>query len=496
MGTPLGGVTETVLDGQLGLVQPTPGLTPMIMGVSSAGTVNTMKLYAPNSQAQIVTDWGYGPGPQQAARQSAKGATVGFCKTGNTTAGAQGSVSAFATGTSVVTTTGTANDTYPKIVFLVVTGATIGVAGASFQISFDNGETFGPITPLGTANVYLIPNTGITLHFAAGTLVAGESCSFTTTEPKWSATDIGTALDAIGVGGIAFDFIHIVGSCNSTEAATIQTKLQGFATAKRYVRAIVETVRMASSVTWSAANDATWQAVLIADWATFTEKRMLVAAGDLRTVSAIDQSVYLRPVAWHCCELACKFDSARYELGRVKNDGSGTGALDASLVDRNGNAIGHNEVNYPGLDSPLIASQGFTTARTYASKGKAVYITEGKLFSPMGSDFSTWRLGRVEDIGQKSMDDYFTNEVQETPPVTSTGTIQPAYADFLENGAKARIDDDLVNQGRAVDRTVTVDRSVNILTTKTDNVAIRILPYGEEKYINLTIGFAATLPTA
>lgn len=495
MVTPLGGVSETVLDGQLALVNPNPGQTPMIIGVSSAGVSNTIKLYAPNSQAQIVTDYGYGPMPQQAARQSAKGATVAVCKSAQTTAGAQSAVVAFATGTSVVTTTGTALDTY-RVQFLVVTSATIGVAGGSFQISLDGGETFGAVTPLGTANTYLIPNTGITLHFAAGTLVATEFCSFTTTEPKWAASDMGTAMDAVNVGGIPFDFIHIVGSCNATEAATISTKLGAMATAKRYVRAMVETVRMASSVAWSAANDATWQAVLLADWATFTEKRMLVAAGDVRTVSAIDQSVYLRPVAWHCCEMACKFDSARYELGRVRNDGVGTGALDASLVDKNGNAIGHNEVNYPGLDSPLISSQGFTTARTYAAKGKAVYITEGKLFSPQGSDFTTWRLGRVEDIAQKSMDDYFTNEIQETPPVTSTGTIQPVYADFLESGAKARLDDDLVNQGRAVDRTVTVDRAVNLLQTKTDNVAIRILPYGEEKYINLTIGFAATLPTA
>lgn len=493
--TPLGGVNDSVLDGQLGTVALIPGMTPMIVGCSSAGTVNTIKAYAPNSQAQIVTDWGYGPMPQHAARMSSKGIAVAVCKANSSSAGSQGAVTPFATGTSVVTTTGTALDFY-RMKMLVVVGGTIGVAGIVVQVSFDNGETYQPLVRLGTASTLAVANTGITLNFAAGTMVAGESISFVSIEPKWSGTDLNTALGAVANGGISFDYVHIIGSTNSTEAATIQTWLQGRTAAQKPVRAICETVRIASNGAWTVAADATWQAVLIADYATFTEKRMSICAGDLRTVSAIDQSVYLRPVAWHMCEMAGKFDSARYELGRVKNDGTGTGALDASLVDPNGNAIGHNELNYPGLDSPTIASIGFVTARTYPTKGKAVYLTEAKLFSPAGSDFSTWRLGRVIDILTNSMNDFFTNEVQETPPVNSNGTIQTSYADFLETQAKARIDDDLVNPGRAVDRTVNVDRAVNLIQTKTDNVAVRVLPYGEEKYINLSFGFAATLPAA
>lgn len=496
---PLGGVTNHILDGQLGTVALKPGRTPIVCGVSSAGTANTCKLYAGNQQAQIITDYGYGPMVQMACRLSAKGLAVAVCKSAQTTAGVAGAVTASVPGggTSVVSVTGAPLDSY-RAKMRVVGGGTIASATPviSIQVSLDNGETWQAVQRLGTANTYVIPNTGLTLNFAAGTLVAGDSYTFrTTTEPKWSATDMGTAIDAIGVSGIPFDFGHIVGSCTATEAATIKTKLDGWASLKRFKRFFIETVRIASQADWTVAADATWQAVLVADWATFTSKRLAIGAGDLRTVSAVDESVYMRPLAWHACERAASVDSARYELGRVKDDGAGTGPLDASLYDPNGNIVGHNELEYPGLDEPAIAALGFMTATTVPSKGRAVYIEEAKLFSQQGSDFSTWRLGRVIDMAEDTLNEFFADEIEETPPVNRDGTIQTAYGDFLEAEAEERLDEDLVKPGRLVDRIVKVDRSVNLLQTKTDVVKASLLPFGESKYIDLTIGFTASLPT-
>lgn len=495
-------VNNTVLDGQLATVPFKAGQTPIIIGASSAGTVNTVKAYAGNQENQIVTDWGYGPMPQQAARLSAKGIAVAVCKSTASTAGAQSAVTTGATNTSTsaVTTTGNAFDTYHHVVVQVVTGCTIGVAGGSIKVSFDNSETFAiPQTALGTGNTFAIANTGISLAFAAGTLVAGDTFTFTTTEPKWSATDLNNALTAASASGIPWDFPHIVGSMNSTEAATLKTWLTGLETSKRFTRAFAETVRMASSADWSSANDATWQAVLIADYATFTSKRIAIGAGDVRWVSAIDQSVYLRPVAWLACEMAGSFDPARYELGRVKDDGAGTGALDCSLFDPNGNAIGHNEMNFPGLYEPLIAAIGFMVARTIPSKGKAVYLAKAKLFSPVGSDFQTFRLGRVMDIAETSTNDFLTNEIQETPPVTTAGTILPTYAEKLEMQGQQRLDADLLTPFRASATTFSVHRNENLLSGPnkgTVNVDVRIIPRPTVDTVGVVLGFTASLPTA
>jgi hypothetical protein len=492
-------VNETVLDGQLASANFIAGQTPMIVGCSSIGTAATVKGYAGNQAAQIVTDWGYGPMPQQAARLSAKGIAVTVCRTAGTTAGACSAVSAFATGTSVVTTSvATAFDT-SRMKMLVVAGGTIGVAGIAVQFSFDGGETYGAIVRLGTATTYAIPNTGVTLAFAAGTFVTGESVTFTTTEPKWNGSDLSAALTAVADTGLPWDFLHVVGSMNATEAATLKTWLTGLETAKKPTRAIVETVRIAASAAWSAAADATWQAVLIADWATFTSKRMCAGAGDLRWVSAIDNSVYLRPLAWLGCEMASLFDPARYELGRVKDDGHNTGALDASLYDTNGNVIAHNELNYPGLYEPAIAAIGFMVTRTYPEKGRAAYIAKAKLLSPAGSDFQSFRLGRVMDIAELAMNAFFINEIQETPPVNANGTILTTYAEALELQAQQILAQQLVNPGRANATTVSIHRNENLLSGPFKgivNVDIRVQPTPTTDFVNITLSFTPTLPSA
>jgi len=491
-------VNETVLDGQLATANFIAGQTPIIIGCSSTGTAATVKAYAGNQPAAIIADWGYGPMPQQAARLSSKGIAVAVCRTASTTAGAQTAVTFTGTGTSVVTTTGNSFDTY-RVQFLVVTGGTIGVAGISFQISLDGGETFGAITRLGTANTYAIPNTGITLNFGAGTLVAADLAKFSATEPKWAAgTDLLNALTAASNSAIPWDFPHIVGSMNATESATLVTWLTGLETAKRFTRAIVETVRMASSALWSSANDATWQAVLISDWATQTSKRIMVCAGDVRWVSAVDGSVYLRPVGWLACEMASLFDNARYELGRVKDDGHNTGALDASLYDPLGNAVGHNEVFFPGLYEPAISSIGFTVARTYPQKGKAVYLSKAKLFSPATSDFTTFRLGRVMDIACSALNVFFVTEIQETPPVNPNGTILTTYAEALELQALSILNQQLLAPGRAAGATVSIHRNENLLSGTYKgivNVDVRIQPTPTTDFVNLTLSFSATLPT-
>lgn len=77
------------------------------------------------------------------------------------------------TGTSVITWTGTPIDR-ESIKLVVVAGGTIGAAGITIKVSRDGGRTYGPVVRLGTATTYVVPLTGVTANFAAGTLVAGD----------------------------------------------------------------------------------------------------------------------------------------------------------------------------------------------------------------------------------------------------------------------------------------------------------------------------------
>lgn len=104
------------------------------------------------------------------------------------------------TGTSVRTFTGTPLDD-EEIVSKVVTGGTIGVAGIEIKVSRDGGTTYGPVIRLGTATSYLIPNTGITENYAAGTLVANDTAKLRTTSARYDNPGLTAAFTAVAAQG-------------------------------------------------------------------------------------------------------------------------------------------------------------------------------------------------------------------------------------------------------------------------------------------------------
>jgi hypothetical protein len=94
-------------------------------------------------------------------------------------------------GTSVVTVTGTPTDGF-DVVFTVTTGGTIGTAGCFYTLSLDGGTTTGVATALGTATTLVLAGTGLTLNFAAGTLIATNTYSFYTTPASASVLPLTT----------------------------------------------------------------------------------------------------------------------------------------------------------------------------------------------------------------------------------------------------------------------------------------------------------------
>jgi len=113
------------------------------------------------------------------------------------TVGAYGSFTLTGTGTSVPSAGGTAPLDAFSLSVKVVVGGTIGVAGITYQVSVDGGVTYGPVTALGTANSFVVANTGITVALAAGTLVAGDIITAATTAPAPTTSDLTASLEAL-----------------------------------------------------------------------------------------------------------------------------------------------------------------------------------------------------------------------------------------------------------------------------------------------------------
>lgn len=477
-------VTQTIQDKGLGAVAIASGEVPAIFGCCSSGTVNVPKLYAGGQLKALVADFGYGPGVEAAALHLAKGQAVIFTKLPGTTAGDEGTDGAdnatdfTGTGTSVITLTGAARDTFGGS-FVVVHGGTIGVAGVTFKYSLDGGRTYSPTIALGTANTYLIPNSGITLAFAAGTLVAGDVAAFVSVEPKWAGADLTAAVDALAATSLKWDFIHLVGKCSATEAGSVKTILASLESAYRYVSAVVS-----ARPQNDAESEATWMAALETDYGSFVGSRIVVGAGLVLIQSPVSQRQYLRPIAWLACVRACE-RGAHEDLGKVKN-----GSLDGSLVNSSGAPIAHDERTTPGLDAAR-----FMTATTIVGK-RGVYITNPNTMADAGSDFELWQYRRVMDKACSATYGVLVEELSADVRVDSaTGFILEKDALAIESAGRTALYEALEKRGMvspggtAKPYGLILSRSDNILSTKTITCATQIVPLGYVKAITNTIGF-------
>jgi len=178
MAAPVPNVALTVADGALGISELSVEEIPVIVGTSSIGTVNVPIQFTGPSSKSLVDTFGYGPMVELAAYILAQGGKVVCNKTANTVVGTNSAVVFAGTGTSVITVTGTPFDTYDGIMTVLKAG-TIGTTGIQIKVSLDGGESDTGTINLGTATTYAIPNTGITLNFAAGTLVLADKATRT-----------------------------------------------------------------------------------------------------------------------------------------------------------------------------------------------------------------------------------------------------------------------------------------------------------------------------
>ena len=222
--TDIGHVALTEQDGQLGAAIAVSSELIAVAGVCSSGTIYSCTQYS--SATALVAGEGYGPAVEYTAWHIEKtGKPVYFAKLPTRTAGTNSAVRiGDVTGTSVITLTGTPYDDY-RGVFLCTTGGTIGTAGIVFKYSLDGGRNYSTNIALGTANTYAIPHTGITLAFAAGTLVADDVANWYSTAPKWSSSDFDTLFDKFGERTVLFGCLHVVGEAAKTDADLLKTEV-------------------------------------------------------------------------------------------------------------------------------------------------------------------------------------------------------------------------------------------------------------------------------
>ncbi len=385
-----------------------------------------------------------------------------------------------AAGSGAVSVAGSPLDSYQVQVVIVTTGTNLAAATGVFQYSLDQGNTLSPQLAIPTGGSYAIPSTGLTITFADGagnsatypSFSAGDIFQFDCVAPGFVTADLNTALTATLASQNAFSMIHVVGVSSSaaatrTLAGAVSSILATATTNKQFLLAVIE-----------AADDTDTD--LQAQFSTFVDYRISVAAGFERLTSPLTGAIAKRPSAWPFM--------ARISSVAVSEDPGyvARGALPGVQ------SLFRDERVTPGLDAAR-----FTTLRSFPQR-PGFYVTSGEMMETPGGDFALIQFVRVMNkactVAYNSLLNFLNTSVRvNAANVTAPsvpGGIQEKDARRIEATVAFALNNAITQPGDCSSLSVHVDRTVNILSTHSLSVTISVVPLGYAKAISVTIGFS------
>jgi hypothetical protein len=489
-----GDVEIQIVDGGGTVVSVPQNSVQVVIGTCSGGTA--AQVVASRDPQQLKNAEGSGPAVEAAALSIARGATVLFMKSATITPGAASAVAPFATGTSVVTVTGAPYDAY-LVKMLVTAGGTVGTTGIRVQFSVDAGRTYGPEIALGTAVLYALAGTNLTLNFAAGTMVAGEFVTFGCTEPLTDTASIQACLVALAASPYAitgWGSLQITGTWSGADATTIEGFLDTMATGKTWTRLIMSwrDAHLPAAYGGAGETEAAWEAAAILDVSAVSAKRICMAAGFYNIPSqypivAAGLPRYRRPGQWALAARQVQFGGTirggpQTHAGRV-SDGALTDIVIDPVNDPLDGFLYHDEASSPGLTDGRLAA--FTRR-----KGKpGIFVRDPLLLSPPGSSFKLLPHGLVMDIGCSLEHQVMEENVNADVRTNDNGTIDEIAAQHIEEVMRAALRDNMLAKNMISGFTFTIDRTNNVLTTSQVNYTSELRARAYVLQINGSIQF-------
>jgi len=410
------------------------------------------------------------------------GSSVILVNSGQTTAGSYGTITKSISGTTDVTGNATTKpvDQF-DVVVTVVTGGTVGTTGIEYTYSLDGGLTTSQTQSLGTATSITLPGDAKFDLESAETLVAGDSFTCRTEAPKWNDAQMTAAITALQNYQQPWEGAFILGPITATNVANIET----------------------SGTALFNAGDPKWF---------LTDFRR-------RNVSGETRAQYLTAYQTAFASTPCKFTSIGYDVvkalssesvygsskWRIKRQMSVLAALrimsirpgkdpahvrlgpmppafQIALAD--GNPDDHDERLFPGVD----ALRGSSLMSRGPSK-PGVYIKNVRIHSAAGSDFEFIQHRRVMNVAERvATEKLELCSGQDVLVNRKTGYILEAEALAIENEVNAALRTALVKPGDVTSARWVCSRSDNLLSTKTLNGELQIIP---KAYIKAIVGKAS-----
>ena len=456
-----------------------------VVGVATGGTAGTVyTLTDPTAAVSLLQS---GPACELVAYLLGnQQGTILFSKATSDVAGTSSAITHVGTGPTC-TLSGNPNDSLQGVVTIKQGGP---VGTATFNYSLDGGNTQS--VELVTSATYVIPGTGITFAFPAGTYVAGETYSWSSVEPTASGNNVSAALTALFNAGIQFGLVYVVGlpqgvsdAAIATASATLSGALEGSLDAQYALERFYCGVHEVGHV----AQNATGAAALVTAYSSVVAMRVAAAHGFGWIQSKISGQVQYRPFGWPFLQRLRSIPFSK-PAHRVRD-----GALAMQTPPNQTDPIEWDET-YATVD---LDGARLVTARTWPDKPGRAFVTRPKLLGANGTSFDQVQLLRVmNEVCRQNRafllqfmndDEILTNPIN---PDGSGGTIDEEQAQRIEKAEDAFLLPFVAGKHcRALK--VTIDRNYNMVANRKMKTHVRIRPNLPIENIDTELAFDQTL---
>jgi len=397
--------------------------------------------------------------------------------------GAACPTTADATGTSVPVFSGTPLGAFHIIAEVMTAAASLTVLTAAVRFSLDGGRTFGASVGIPSSGVYVLPNTGVTVTFGAGTFVVGDTFELYTAAPAFDTTTLNAALTGLSAVSGDYEFVHVAGAIDVTHAAILKAWGIARQTAGEY------------TFSQSGARDqalgesaATWYTALGGASPGFTGYDF-GRYGDVHASHGYVESV-VYPGCFFRRNGAVLRSARLAQIAVSEHPGKvQTGPIAGLMADTDTASVIHDGATYTALDA-----YRFSTMQRVLGRPRGEWYFTSRTMAPATSDFGEIQRIRVMCVAAAAALTQMALYIGSDPEVKTDGSGQltegeALIADAEITAAMKRAVVDAPNSF-ATRASATVGRTTDVLATGTMTAAISVVPKGSINAVTTTITYA------
>lgn len=316
-----------------------------------------------------------------------------------------------------------------------------------------------------------------------GTLIAADVAKVRTDPPVWSQADLTTAFAALAASSVDFALVAIVGNVAAADATIVSAGLNALLAVGKRVTCFVQ-----SRGQLAAESETTWQAAIIADFASFTDARIGRCDGQAWVTNPYTGRQDLRSPLAPILARVTQID--RWVSPGYVNDGPLDGV---SLVDTNGALIGHDE-GPMGTVTGLDNARGICLYRipTSTLRTGAYIVTSPQVQWSVSDQIRSVQVRRVANALERTAEGISWTEIGGAllgDP--DTLLLDEASQDAVANKIRAKLSVDFASdiQNAADDALVAIDRPYTVTNVTDVSLTGSLNPrmFGYAK--NITLNF-------